>query len=188
MDWTNTQVRAQDPITQRQLILNASGSRHEGIELDLAFRPLSAIEVGASYGWLRARFGAFANARDLDGNPLDATGFRVPRAPEHSMSVCGQAGVPLGAELLLFGRAEYQFRDSFREDVSLNDRRLNPSYTLANLRAGLEAGRWSLTGFVENLGDAVYRYGTSNLETFLSGAQASIGPGRRFGLTAAARF
>lgn len=188
MDWTNTQVRAQDPITQRQLILNASGSRHEGIELDLAFRPLSAIEVGASYGWLRARFGAFANARDLDGNPLDATGFRVPRAPEHSISVYGQAGVPLGAELLLFGRAEYQFRDSFREDVSLNDRRLNPAYTLVNLRAGLEAGRWSLTGFVENLGDAVYRYGTSNLETFLSGAQASIGPGRRFGLTAAARF
>jgi len=188
MDWKNTQVRAQDPITQRQLILNASGSRHEGVELELALSPVRAIEVGMAYGYLKARFGDFANARDLDGNPLDATGFPVPRAPEHSITSFGQFGVPLGQDVLLFGRVEYQFRDSFKEDVSRNDRRLNPAYTLVNLRAGLEAGRWSLTGFVENVGDTVYRYGTSNLETFLSGAQASIGPGRRFGLTAGVRY
>lgn len=188
MDWKNTQVRAQDPITQRQVILNASGSTHEGLELELAFAPLRIVEVGAAYGYLKARFGEFANARDLDGNPLDATGFPVPRAPEHSISAFGQFGVPLGNEMLLFGRAEYQFRDSFKEDVSLNNRRLNPSYSLVNLRAGIEAGRWSLTGFVENLGNTVYRYGTSNLETFLSGAQASIGPRRRIGVTAATRF
>ncbi|MFN3591111.1 MAG: TonB-dependent receptor, partial [Thermaurantiacus sp.] len=188
MDWKNTQVRAQDPITQRQVILNASGSTHEGLELELALSPVRAIEVGAAYGYLKARFGDFANARDLDGNPLDATGFPVPRAPEHSISAFSQFGVPLADGVFLFGRAEYQFRDSFKEDVSRNDRRLNPSYALVNLRAGVDASRWSLTGFVENLGNTVYRYGTSNLETFLSGAQASIGPRRRFGLTAAARF
>ncbi|MFQ3664724.1 MAG: TonB-dependent receptor [Sphingomonadaceae bacterium] len=188
MNWDNTQVRAQDPITQRQLILNAEGSRHRGLELDFALNPVPWLEVGGAYGYLDARFRDFANARDLDGNPLDATGFPVPRAPEHSISAYGQAGFPVAPNLLLFGRVEYQFMDSFREDVSLNDRRLNPSYTLVNLRAGLEAERWSLTVFVENLGDARYRYGTSNLETFLSGAQASIGPTRRFGATAAVRY
>jgi iron complex outermembrane receptor protein len=188
MDWDNTQVRAQDPITQRQIVLNAEGSTHEGLEVDLVMTPVRGIEVGAAYGYLDARFRDFANARDLDGNPLDATGFPVPRAPRHSISTYAQAGYPLADGLLLFGRVEYQFKDSFKEDVSRNNRRLNPAYTLVNLRAGLEAERWSLTGFVENLGDATYRYGTSNLETFLSGAQASIGPRRRFGLTAAARF
>lgn len=188
MDWDNTQVRAQDPITQRQLILNAEGSRHRGFELDFALNPVPWLEVGGAYGYLDARFRDFSNARDLDGNPLDATGFPVPRAPEHSISAYSQAGVPIAPNLLLFGRAEYQFMDSFREDVSRNNRRLNPSYTLINLRAGLEAERWSLTAFVENLGDARYRYGTSNLETFLAGAQASIGPTRRFGVTAAVRY
>ena len=188
MDWKNTQVRAQDPITQRQVILNASGSTHEGVEVELTLAPLPAIEVGAAWGWLEARFGEFRNARDLDGQPLDATGLRVPRAPEHSISVHGQLGVPLAERLLLFGRIEYQFRDSFREDVALNDRRLNPAHTLVNLRGGLEAGRWSLIGFAENVGNEVYRYGTSNLETFLSGAQASIGPRRRFGVSAAVRY
>ena len=89
---------------------------------------------------------------------------------------------------VLFGRVEYQFRDGFREDVSLNNRRVNPSYTLINLRAGIKAGKYSLIAFVENLGDARYRFGTSNLETFLSGAQASIGPSRRSGVTLAAGF
>jgi iron complex outermembrane receptor protein len=188
MDWNNTQVRAQDVITQRQVVLNAEGSRHRGFELEATLAPIPGIEVGAAYGYLDARFRDFTNARDLDGNALDATGFRVPRSPEHSISTYGQFGYPVGEDILLFGRAEYQFRDEFKEDVSLNNRRLNPAHELVNLRAGLDAGRWSLTGFVENLFDARFRYGTSNLETFLSGAQASVGPSRRFGVTAAARF
>jgi iron complex outermembrane recepter protein len=188
MDWDNTQVRAQDPLTQRQLILNAEGSRHTGFELDFALSPVSWLEVGGAYGYLDARFRDFANARDLDGNPLDATGFRVPRAPENSISAYTQLNVPLSSDLSLFARAEYQFVDTFREDVSLNDRRLNPSYELINLRLGIEAGRWSVIGFVENAGDERYRFGTSNLETFLSGAQASIGPFRRFGVTVSGRY
>lgn len=188
MDWNNTQVRAQDVITQRQVVLNAEGSRHTGFEVEFTLNPVEAFEVGAAYGYLDARFRDFANARDLDGNPLDATGFRVPRSPEHSISTYAQAGMPLAGLGVLFGRVEYQFRDGFREDVSLNNRRVNPSYTLINLRAGIKAGNYSLIAFVENLGDARYRFGTSNLETFLSGAQASIGPSRRFGVTLGAGF
>jgi iron complex outermembrane receptor protein len=188
MDWNNTQVRAQDPLTQRQVILNAEGSRHSGFELDFAVNPVSWLEVGGAYGYLHARFGNFANARDLDGNALDATGFRVPRAPEHSISAYTQLDVPLSSALSLFSRVEYQYVDTFREDVSRNDRRLNPAYELVNLRLGIEADRWSVIGFVENATDERYRFGTSNLETFLSGAQASIGPSRRFGVTVSGRY
>lgn len=64
--------------------------------------------------------------------------------------------------------------DSVGEAVSRNNRRLNPSCTLVNLRAGLKAAR--------------YRHGTGNLETFLAGTQTSIGPARRFGIRAAVRY
>jgi outer membrane receptor protein involved in Fe transport len=144
--------------------------------------------VGGAYGYLHARFGNFANARDLDDNALDATGFPVPRLPENGISAYTQLDVPLSSALSLFSRVEHQYVDTFREDVSRNGRRLNPAYELVNLRLGIEADRCSAIGFVENAADERYRFRTSNLETFLSGAQASIGPSRRFGVTVSGRY
>jgi len=188
MDWKNTQVRAQDPLTQRQFILNAEGSKHRGFEAEVALIPHDRVQVDFAAGYVKATFRDFRNARDLDGRSLDATGRPVPLSPRWSLAAGVQWTPRVSETIDGLLRAEYQFKDESREDVSLNNRRLNPEYELVNLRFGFSHDRYSLTAYVENLFDEEYRYGTSNLETFLSGAQASIGERRRYGVTGTVRF
>jgi iron complex outermembrane receptor protein len=188
MDWENTQVRAQDVITQRQVILNAEGSDHDGFELELEARPIEALTIGLAYGYVDAKFRDFRNARDLDGNALDATGFPVPLSPENTFSGNAQWDVELPGDWVGYLRAEYSYVDETREDVSRNNRRLNPSYELVNFRVGVDSERWTAQVFVENALDEVYRFGTSNLETFFSGAQVIVGEPRRVGVVLSARY
>lgn len=182
MDWENTQVRAQDLITQRQFILNAEGSEHIGLEAEIGFTPVDGLNFEVNYGYVDATFRDFANARTLDGDPIDATGFTVPLSPENTFSALAEYERPLTDNLTGFIRGLYTFVDETREDVSLNDRRLNPSYELFDLRIGIDSENWSLQGYVENLFDEDYRFGTTNLETYLSGAQVIVGRPQTFGV------
>ncbi|MEM8985678.1 MAG: TonB-dependent receptor [Pseudomonadota bacterium] len=188
MDWENTQVRAQDLITQRQFILNAEGSEHNGVEVELGLTPLEGLDFEIAYGYVDATFNDFANARTLDGDPIDATGFQVPLSPENTFSALVQYERPLTDGLTGFVRGVYSYVDETREDVSLNDRRLNPAYEVVDFRLGMENESWSLQGYVENAFDEEYRFGTTNLETYLSGAQVIVGRPRNFGVLLTARF
>ena len=188
MDWENTQVRAQDIVTQRQFILNAEGSEHKGAEIELGFTPLEGLDFELSYGYVDAEFKSFTNARTLDGQPIDATGFPVPLSPERTFSVVGQYERPLTDTLSGYVRAQYSYVAETREDVSQNDRRLNPEYELWSFRAGVESDSWALQAYLENAFDEEYRFGTSNLETYLSGAQVIVGAPQRYGVLLTWRY
>jgi len=188
MDWENTQVRAQDTVTQRQFILNAEGSEHLGAEIELGFSPIEGLDFDVAYGYVDAEFKSFTNARTLDGQPIDATGFPVPLSPEQTLSVVGQYERALNASLTGFVRAQYSYVAETREDVSQNARRLNPEYELWSFRAGIDSDSWSLQGYLENAFDEEYRFGTSNLETFLSGAQVIVGAPQRYGFVFTYRY
>ncbi len=188
MDWENTQVRAQDVVTQRQFILNAEGSEHTGFEIELGFQPFEGVDLGLTYGYVDAVFKDFANARTLDGTPIDATGFPVPLSPRNTFSATAQYERPLNDVFTAFVRAQYSYVDETREDVSRNARRLNPEYEITSFRAGVDSEHWAFQGFVENAFDAGYRFGTTNLETYLSGAQVIVGQPRRVGAVLTYRF
>ncbi len=188
MDWENTQVRAQDLITQRQFILNAEGSEHNGVEVELGLTPVEGLDIELAYGYVDATFKDFANARTLDGEDIDATGFQVPLSPENTFSALVQYERPLTENLTGFVRSTYSYVDETREDVSLNDRRLNPAYDVTEFRLGVDSERWSLQAYVENAFDEEYRFGTTNLETYLSGAQVIIGQPRSYGVLLTTRF
>ncbi len=192
MDWTDIQIRAQDPITQRQIVQNASEAENQGLEVQATWLPMDDLSLTLTYGYLDAEFGDFKEARTLDGEVIDASGNDVPNSPDHTFSAVGRYQFPdfdLGnTTLRTFAQAEYTYIDDIQSDISDNPRRLNPSYELINLRVGAQAGRFAAQVFVENLADEVYRYGTNNLETYLSGAQASVGEGRRIGINLRANF
>lgn len=192
MDWTDIQIRSQDPITQRQIVQNASEAENQGLELQVTWVPVDDLTLTLSYGYLDAEFGDFREARTLDGDVIDASGNDVPNSPDHTFSAVGRYQFPdcsLGdTSLRTYAQAEYTYIDDIQSDISDNPRRLNPSYELINLRVGAEAGRYVAQVFVENLADETYRYGTNNLETYLSGAQASVGEGRRIGINLRANF
>jgi iron complex outermembrane recepter protein len=192
MDWGDIQIRTQDPITQRQLVQNASEAENQGAELQLIWLPWESLSLTVTYGYLDAQFGDFPDAGTLDGDRIDASGNDVPNSPKNTFSAVARYYSPSvdlsGQELRPYIQTEYTYMDEIQSDVADNPRRLNPSYELVNLRLGFDVDRYEVQMFVENLMDETYRYGTNNLETYLSGAQASVGEGRRIGISIRANF
>ena len=192
MDWEDIQVRSQDPITQRQFVQNASDAESQGLELEVAWLPIDELRLNLTYGYLDAEFGDFESARTLDGALIDASGKDVPNSPDHTVSAVMRYELPewnLGGDALRSHlQAEYTWIDDIQTDIADNPRRLNESYELINLRMDLAVDRYTVQFFVENLADEEYRFGTNNLETYLSGAQASVGEGRRIGVSLRADF
>ena len=192
MDWSDIQVRTQDPITQRQIVQNASSAENQGVELQVTALPWDSLSVTMTYGYLDATFGDFTDAGTLDGERIDASGNDVPNSPQNTFSAVARYTPPdiewAARALRPFLQAEYTYIDDIQSDIADNPQRLNPSYELVNIRLGFEVERYEVQAFVENLADEAYRYGTNNLETYLSGAQASVGEGRRFGISLRANF
>ncbi len=188
MDWEDIQIRAQDPITQRQIIQNASSATNKGIEIELGVQPVDGLDLVFTYGYLDSEFGDFQDARTLDGATIDATGNDLPNSPDNTFSFVGRYEQPIYGSLLGFVQAEYTYIDEIQEDIAANERRLNDAYELVNFRVGVDHEHYAVYGFVENAFDESYRFGTQNLETFLSGAQATVGEGRRYGVEVIGRF
>ncbi|MCB1844849.1 MAG: TonB-dependent receptor, partial [Halioglobus sp.] len=192
MDWQDIQIRSQDPITQRQIVQNASEAESQGAEVEVTWLPVDAFSLTLTYGFLDAKFGDFTDAGTLDGERIDASGNDVPNSPDHTFSAVARYEAPawqFGDSMLAPSlQAEYSYMDEIQSDVADNPRRLNPSYELINLRLGLRFEHYEVQAFVENLADESYRFGTNNLETYLGGAQASVGEGRRIGITLRAEF
>ncbi len=192
MDWQDIQIRSQDPITQRQIVQNASEAQNQGAEIQFTWLPWDSLNLTVTYGYLDAQFGDFKDAGTLDGETIDASGNDVPNSPESTFSaVARYDGSVLdwgGRDLHPYVQAEYTYTDEIQSDIADNPDRLNPSYELVNLRLGFAVERYEVQVFVENLADESYRFGTNNLETYLSGAQASVGEGRRIGIGLRANF
>ena len=188
MDWTDIQIRAQDPLTQRQIIQNAPGATNQGLEFELAVEPAEGLSLGFNYGYVDATFDEFPNARTLDGEVIDASGNRLPNSPANTISGVARYEFPISSRFDLFTQGEASFIDEQQSDIADNARRRSDEYTIVNLRAGVQSEAFGVQLFVENLFDEVYRFGTNNLETYLSGAQAVVGESRRYGVQATVRF
>lgn len=170
MDWNDLQVSTNvniiDPVTNEITFLNvtnnAAGATSKGVEFDLRALPAANFEIGATVGYMRAKFGSFTDAFVL-GNTVDLSGAEIPRAPKWTASLDGEYRVPLAALGEGFLRAEWSYRS--KSYPSLDDHipiTRNPQqhvasgFDLLNLRAGITADRYRIDAYVENVLDEVY--------------------------------
>lgn len=121
---------------------NIARTRAEGVELELALRPVDALTVGANYSYIDAE----------NRSPGSNVGNDLARRPRHSVSVNADYRLAFG---LGIGATVTHVGDSF--DDAANTVRLD-GYVLASLRAELPLGeRLALYGRVENLFDEQYQ-------------------------------
>jgi iron complex outermembrane receptor protein len=135
----NEIVRYQIPaLPGRDFFRNAGRSRHTGVEGMLsASAPNGLVEGRVTYTHTNARFREFVQ----DG--VDVGGNRIPGlAPEHAEVVLRLN--PLGRFPGL-GSAFAEVAGSYVDEVPVNDRNTDgfsaPSYTLVDVRAGLQSVR-----------------------------------------------
>jgi iron complex outermembrane receptor protein len=189
-DWADGRVRANvaifhtsfDDLQVEQLddsglsliIDNAASATIDGIELELQFRPLSALQLWLSGSYLDSEYKDFI---DSAGN--DLSGNRLARTPEFTFAGGADYNMPLSAALSLDARIEYQWQDDMPwlvENTVFED-----SYGLLDARVAVESrdSGWEAALFAKNLTDELYRV---DAIPFLGDVFSRFGAPRSYGI------
>jgi outer membrane receptor protein involved in Fe transport len=123
---------------------NAAGGTNLGLESSLRWRMTQHLEVGGSLGLLHTRYSGYRPEGE------DVSNRDQAHAPEYQASI-NTTWRSRG----WMARADFVAVDDYYFDVPPNDARA-PAHSLVNLKAGYEAGHWSVYAWARNLFDQDY--------------------------------
>lgn len=148
IDWRDLQTFVARPDLGPfvYFVENVSAAKVDGIELQLDWKPelVRGLAVGGN--------GALTNARYTKDAPFEGpAGNKLPQVPRWTASAYSEYRLPLTAGLEGYGRFDYEY---YGTAFTLGSNRTRfGNYSLGNLHAGVEAGRWSAELFANNLWD-----------------------------------
>lgn len=147
IEWKGIQQSVYLPCTFN-VYANSGAARSRGAEFELDAAVMQGLTVNVALGYEDAQITQATTAsRTVLGQPL--TGV-----PKWSGSASAQYSVPLGSERQGFVRAQWEHvgqRLSFNNVAPVDGGRNLSSYSLLNLRVGLNQGRYEATLFVDNV-------------------------------------
>lgn len=161
VDWSDIQVTGYDQTTGAvSFTTNASAAEVHGLETEFSVALTEQLQVSIAAAYTDAKL-----TEDQPATPSGAPirsglpgrdGDRLPNVPKTTGSIVANYELPLGnSDWTAFATGIVSYTDEsgtyLRSDDPLY--RLQDSYTLANLRCGVYAQRWRLTGFVDNASD-----------------------------------
>ena len=188
IDWKDIQLYA--VINNFGVNANGGKASSDGVEFTATMRP--------TRGWDLSVNGAYTKAKlreDTDPAIGGRDGDRLPFSPkyaisinsDYSWSVGGDAKASLGGSLRFLGDQQGPYSPGF---LAANGRQFNvPSYTVVDLRGGVDFGRFTLEVYAKNLLDSEGKTSVVGEGNFPFGA---VGTGiirpRTFGVTLGAGF
>lgn len=184
LEWRN--IQQPRAINGVSVIANAGSARVQGAELSATYRPLPPWTVVAKAAYTDAKF-----TEDAPG--LGAmVGDRLPDSPKYSASLSANYSFALAANPAYAGVAARYVgnRDAgIRVGSSTLPSYRMPSYSLVDLQAGVDVGRFGIGMFVRNVFDKRAQLSASTAFIPLgSSALVSVAQPRTFGLTVSASF
>lgn len=159
IDWQNQGLFTNVKILQNSgtyltttIIRNVGRSEVKGLELETSFRATDNLSLIANYGYTDSRYveGDDPGLLESTGNG-DLSGNYVPGVPKHTVILGANVTAPLSSGLTLFITPDFVLNS--KRYTSANNFAWIGNDTTLNLRAGVEAERWTLTGYVRNLTD-----------------------------------
>ena len=172
-----------DLSTNVDQIVSIEGAEADGLEVEFAALVTDGLTISGALGYLDTEITSDTIVQLSGGWRPSLLGLDLPKSPELTANLVGEYRWPIGGDNEALIRLEYIHRDGQYSDIEgLTNRQLNgpspnnpnlvhnsgpnefpyrsPDYDLLNLRAGVEWGPWSVTGFVQNLTDEKYYTGT----------------------------
>jgi iron complex outermembrane receptor protein len=183
IDWRDLQLNLPNPAVPGQFyISNVGGARSSGIEVEVNGRPREGVDLFATLGYTRARFGDGTSS-----SGVSVAGNDVPNTPDYTASFGAQLSRALTSAITLFGGGEAVFYGAFKYDdmnVAGQD-----AYSIVNIRGGARGSRVFAEGWVRNAFDTSYvpvafAYGPLAPSGFIG----ESGRPRTFGITAGVSF
>ena len=163
IDWKGIQqtttLGAIDPLCGYNVATNSGAALSNGGELEVDAVPIQNLKLNFAVGYEDARI------TKSEPGSLTVVGQPINQVPKWTGSIISEYSIPLGPRAL-FIRGQYTFtgaRTSF-VDVAPPTGRALASYSLVNLRVGIDQGPWEVGIFVRNLFDARANLGDINPE------------------------
>lgn len=145
VDWENMQISGTPDNSALGYTTNAGDAHTQGIEAELWARVFSGFDLIVGGALLEAELDDAAEG----GEP----GNRLPHTVEESFNVGAQYTFELTQRLAAVVRGDVMYRGDAFSDVRNRAIDATDSYTLANLRFGVEGNRWGVFAFWDNVGD-----------------------------------
>jgi iron complex outermembrane recepter protein len=167
-------------------VANGGAARSSGAEWNLGYVPVQGLTLNFN--------GAYTDARLTEATPASVggePGDRLPGVPRWGMSAGVDYRQPLFADYKGFVAMDSRFTGNRYSDfVAGSPRQDIPSFNIVDLRAGLEATRWSFTLYVKNVANRIaINYVTpETLAGGLGPQDASLYPPRTVGASVAVKF
>ncbi len=191
VDWEDMQVQSNflavpgDISSAVESTLNAESAQNWGLEGELIAELTDNLTLQLGAGYIDSEFEDFKNAVLSGGAIVDVTGQRLPGAPEWTYNAALDYRRPLSnSDLEGFARAELFGRSESRSNIEAVAAPIlglpdfpyeSPSFTVVNLRFGVETEQWGVDAFVENLFEEDY-YTSSNDNFGISGMRVRPHP------------
>lgn len=159
--------------------VNLPPTRREGVEIDGGWNITETLGLSGTYVYSTATFreGSFGGA--------DVAGKHVPLVPRHRASASATWKIAPGARAI--ATVSYVGEQHYDNDQSNTFGRRIPDYTVADLTAVVDAGRWTLSAVARNLfGEQYYTYAIRSVTAPTFNAYPA--PERSFFLSAEYRF
>ena len=172
-----------DLSTNVDQLINIEAAEASGVEVEFIALVADGFTISGGFGYLDTEITSEQTVELSGGWEPQLQGLGLPKSPELTANLVGEYRWPIGGDNEAWVRLEYIHRDGQYSDIEgLTNRQLNgptpsnpnlthtsgpgefpyrsPDYDVLNLRAGVEWGAWSITGFVQNLTDEEYYTGT----------------------------
>ncbi len=152
LDWDDVQLAAR--VNNVGINANGGTAVSKGAEITARLRPTRGLRFTATAAYTDGRLTADApDAGGFDGD-------RLPYTPKTSLGLSGDYDWSLGGTLNAYAGASLRIVgergghfDAAYYAANGRQREL-PGYEAVDLRAGIDAGRWSIEAFAKNLGNS----------------------------------
>lgn len=145
IDWKDIQIERTSLVNEIGYQDNGGAAHSQGLEIEASVRPLTGLTLSTALSWNSAR-----SDETVPGtNILD--GDRLPDARDFTGSVSIEYTRPVTAALAFFTRADYQYVGDAYADFSNALSPVQDSYSLVNLRVGVQWSEWTATLYADNL-------------------------------------
>jgi iron complex outermembrane recepter protein len=145
------QLTPGDPNTYVFSTVNLPKGKAAGLEASLHYEVMNGLELGAALGLLYTRSAAATVANEM-GDLVPVPARQNAHAPPYTAALNATWRGGNG----FIARLDFTAMDAFYFDVPTDHNMKSRAHELVNLKAGYEADRWSLYGWVRNVFDRDY--------------------------------
>jgi iron complex outermembrane receptor protein len=185
-DYTNMQLTSVHAVEGIILVVteNAGESRIQGIELELAAKPVDNLLIRGGVGYMDGEY------TDLGEDVSVTLDSSLVKLPEWTGNLSAELTLPVTSSWQFLIGADVSYRGSYFNDPNNTPILEQDAYWLLGAHATVQSSdrKWELTAFGQNLSDEDYK--TNGLQAYGSfgTADATFAPPREYGVTFRARF